>query len=700
VDHQISESNTFNFRYVFEDGEKITEFQRFAVFGPILVKGFPVLDEARFQNYLLADTYLFSPELINEFRFSYARANMLAARPVKRRNPQDFGFTYPINARNIDFPQVAVQGFSNIGINEGNDKGRIDNIFTWHDNLLWQKGKHSYRFGTEIRRTQLNNVTDHVTLGAFNFNGQFSANAFADFLLGQPQIFFQGGGPPDRYFRTSAYNFFAQDAYSILPNLTLNYGLRYELFTPPVEIRDRWAGFFPGQQSQQEPTAPPGLLFAGEPGVPRGIFQTDQNNFAPRIGFAWDPFNDGKMSIRAGYGIFYDNPPVWVAVSGGAVTATFKPVAAIVPPPSFADPFLGNSPFQPGVESFPILSSLPFFPPLEEALSSFSPNNRTSYVQQWNLTIQRELLSSYIFEIGYVGTKGTKLMGAINFSQALPREGIPLLPFTIPARREFPGFAPLVDHATAFNSNYHSLQVSMNKRMSQGLSFLAAYTYSKTIDDLATPTRFQPTPGQSEFAQRWDQRHAEEKGRSPFDLRHRLVGSYVWDLPFLKDQPGPAAHVLGGWQLNGIVTLATGRPFTVRDRSDPQCTGDNTTRPDLVGDPKLPNGQRSAERFFNTDAFLQIPTDPQVGVFCNERFGNAGRNIVEADGIVSFDFSLIKNIEVDERVTVQFRSEFFNIFNNVNFQVPVNDISSPGFGQVLETTTTSRQIQFALKILF
>jgi hypothetical protein len=120
----------------------------------------------------------------------------------------------------------------------------------------------------------------------------------------------------------------------------------------------------------------------------------------------------------------------------------------------------------------------------------------------------------------------------------------------------------------------------------------------------------------------------------------------------------------------------------------------------LVGDPKLPNGQRSAERFFNTDAFLQIPTDPQVGVFCNERFGNAGRNIVEADGIVSFDFSLIKNIEVDERVTVQFRSEFFNIFNNVNFQVPVNDISSPGFGQVLETTTTSRQIQFALKILF
>ncbi len=148
------------------------------------------------------------------------------------------------------------------------------------------------------------------------------------------------------------------------------------------------------------------------------------------------------------------------------------------------------------------------------------------------------------------------------------------------------------------------------------------------------------------------------------------------------------------------MTLATGRPFTVRDRSDPQCTSDNTTRPDLVGDPKLPDSQKSAERFFNTDAFLQIPTSPQTGQLCNPRFGNAGRNIVEADGIVSFDFSLIKNIEVDERVTVQFRSEFFNIFNNVNFQVPVNDISSPGFGQVLETTTTSRQIQFALKILF
>jgi len=688
VDHHISERNTFNFRYIFEDSDRTTEFQRFAVFGPITVKGFPVMDEARFQNYLLSDTHLFSPELINEFRFTYARAFMVYTRPVKRRNPQDFGFTFPITARIIDFPLVGVAGFSSIGITEGNDKERVDNIFTWQDNFIWQKGKHSYKFGTEIRRTQLNNQLDNVTLGAFRFSGAFSGNPFADFLVGQPQIFFQSAGPPDRYFRTSSYNFFAQDAYSILPNLTLNYGLRFELSTPPVELRDRRAGFFPGRQSQLVPDAPPGMLFAGEPGVPRGIFQTDKNNFAPRIGLAWDPFTDGKTSIRAGYGIFYDSPPLWSVTSGGSITATFKPVIAVVPPPSFADPFLGNSPFQPGVARFPILS-----PPYEEALSSFDPNNRTSYVQQWNLTIQREFLTDYIFEVGYVGTKGTKLMGTINFSQALPREGIPLQPFTIPLRREFPGIAPLVDHATAFNSNYHSLQLSLNKRMSQGLSFLAAYTYGKTIDDLATPTRFQATPGQAEFAQRVDQRHAEEKGRSPFDIRHRFVGSYVWDLPFFRNRPAAAGHILGGWQLNGIVTLSSGRPFTVVDGSDPQFTGGQSTRPDLVGDPELSDSQKTAERFFNTGAFRPIPPG-------TPRFGNAGRNIVEADGVITFDFSLIKNIKVDERVTVQFRSEFFNIFNNVNFQIPVNDIASPEFARVLETTTTSRQIQFALKLLF
>jgi hypothetical protein len=351
---------------------------------------------------------------------------------------------------------------------------------------------------------------------------------------------------------------------------------------------------------------------------------------------------------------------------------------------SFENPYLGANPFIPNARGEFNVTPFSQFELLDASI-------RSPYVQQWNLTIQRELFKDLLLEFGYVGTKGTKLIGTRNINAAIFIPG-QSNPGNVGLRRPFaPQYGPLYNYETVFNSNYHSFQFTANKRFSRGFSILAAYTYSKTIDQLSIPINFETTPGQATFPQNQNDLRAE-RGRAAFDIRQRFVISYVWDLPFFNGRGGALEKILGGWQITGITTFQTGMPLTVLDSSDPALDGDPTDRPDLVGDPN--SGPRTVERFFNTAAFRPVP-------FGSGRYGTAGRNIVTGPGFNNFDFSLIKDFKFSEARYIQFRAEFFDLFNHPNFDLPVNDITSPSFGRILNTKPNSeRQIQFGLKFYF
>jgi hypothetical protein len=536
--------------------------------------------------------------------------------------------------------------------------------------------------------------------GFFVFAPAPISNALASFLIGQPVFFLQGGGDPSRGLRGNNLNFYGQDTYKITSRLTLNAGLRYELPFPYTEIRNRQNLFEPGVQSVVFPNAPPGLLYPGDPRVPAGLIPTEKDAFAPRVGLAWDPTGSGRWVVNTAYGIFYD--PYYTGQGGPLQTPSSAPPFLQTPQinfPNFADPFNGANPFN---ESF----AQPM------TLLTLDKNLRLPYAQDWNLNVQRSFGSNWLFEIGYVGTKGAKLPRFIEGNPAVfvPGESTE---DNVNQRRLYSGctladpaapcnYASVGMIAGIANSTYNAMEVSLRKRFSYGLSFLASYTLSKTLDDVSsfniTGSASQSVAGENDLAQNpFDL--AAEHGRSMFDARHRLVVSYNWNLPFWNHPQNWYQHILGNWQANGITTLMSGTPFTVYDSQDvslqggaPEISGFSSNRPDLIGNPN--SGPRTPQEWFNVSAFQRLDPVAQAG-----QFGNEGRNVVEGPGYQQWDFSLFKDIPIREAKRLQFRAEFFNVFNHANFRLPDNDISSPTFGQV-QNALPGREVQLALKFLF
>ncbi len=367
--------------------------------------------------------------------------------------------------------------------------------------------------------------------------------------------------------------------------------------------------------------------------------------------------------------------------------------------PNFADPFNGSPP-----------GSGQFVTPMTNL--TLSPRLPLPYAQDWDLGIQRSLGNDFLLEIGYVGTKGTKLP---RFIEGNPAVFIPgqSSPGNVDQRRLHSG-CTLADSpkscvysstgliAGISNSSYNALETSLRKRFGHGVSFFASYTFSKSIDDVSsfniTGSAAKPVAGENDLAQNpFDL--AAERGRSLFDARHRFVLSYQWSLPFWRQPHAWYQHILGNWQVNGITTLMTGTPFTVFDSRDvslqggaPEITGFASDRPNLVGDPN--SGPHTAEQWFNTSAFQ--PLDPVANA---GQFGSAGRNIVQGPGYANWDFSAFKNVRFGESKEFQFRAEFFNVFNHTNFRLPDSDISSPNFGRI-QAAQPPRLIQLALKFIF
>jgi len=557
---------------------------------------------------------------------------------------------------------ISVNGYSPLGDEYTSPEHGTTDTYQISDNATWNHGRHLVKFGFDSRILQQNAYRDVQARGFIDFTGELIGNPLEELLLGAPT---ESGGATmnnPEHLRTHSYNFFVNDTWRVRQDFTVTLGLRYEFNSPGVDAANRAAVYNPATGA---------LAAVGMNGFPRAGYNADLNNFAPQIGLAWSPGGHGTTLgttvIRAAYGIHYDQSSL--AISEGLY---------------FSAPYYNLSVFYPIEGLYNLSLSNPFpndFPyPYPASATAFERNLRTPYIQQWNFGIQRQVGKSRVAEIDYVGSKGTRLIDSRDINQGLPSTNPNNL-------RPNPYFSDVDIIESNGNSIYHSLQARFEQRLSKGLSALASYTYSKSIDDASG---FFTTTGDPNFPQNSYDLSAE-RGRSDFDIRQRLTLSYAYDLPIAKGH-----RWLGGWQSFGVLTFQTGQPFTVMlvEDNDNSNTGFSNlgyganNRPNVVGNPHLSNP--GAQEWFNTNAFAVAPYGT---------FGNAGRNILSGPGLETIDFSVVKNTQVAERLNVQFRAEFFNLLNHTNFNLPDNFLGDSTFGQIT-SAQDPRRLQLALKFLF
>ena len=699
VDHYLTNRDTLNFRYSYGQLSQIDPLPT----GGANVPGFPVGENQRDQNLVAQETHTFSPTLVGILRASYLRNKFLLGTNINHTTPASLGFGYePSLDVAIGPPFIQVGGYASIGDPITGPRNTYQNTYDFSGSLTWIKGRHQYKFGGGYQYDQINVLQGIATNGFFVFATFPVNNSFASFMFGQPVVFLQGGGNFYRGLRGQGFNLYGQDTWKVSSHLTVNYGLRYEVPSPYTEIHNYQNLWIPGRQSVVFPSAPAGLVYPGDPGVPSGLLPTERDAFAPRLGLAWDVRGDGKWLVTSAYGIFYD--PYYTGQGGPLQDPISAPPYLQTPQvsvPNFGDPFNGQNPFNGS-----------FAQPM--TLLVLNPNLRLPYAQDWNLNVERALGSDWLLEVGYIGTKGTKLPRFIEANPAVYMPGESTQD-NADQRRLYSGctvtgttpctYSSVGEIAGISDSSYNALQVSLKRRFAHGFSMLASYTLSKTLDDVSsfniTGSASQSVAGENDLAQNPFDVKAEW-GRSMFDARHRFVASYQWDLPWFKHPDSWYGHILGNWQVNGITTLMSNTPFTVYDSSNPSLQGSApeisgffSSRPNIVGDPNTgtcPGGipVRTAACWFNTNAFAHAGTG---------QFGDVGRNTMDGPAFQQWDFSAIKTIPIHERMNVQFRAEIFNIFNNVNFELPNNDINSPGFGQIV-ATQPGRIVQLALKFQF
>ena len=668
LNHSIASSSELAVRYSFSDRDLFEPFT-----GPTFpsVPGFGDNVPRRAQNFLISETHIFSPALVNEARFAFSRisAAVLQENSGTSINKQVGLPDFATNPRDLGLSFITISGFSPLGDEYNNPQQSETDVFQVLDGASYASGKHLIKFGFDFRAIKQNAFRDIQSRGFLTFsNFAFTRNALADLLLGFPTV--TGGARLDnpQHLRTESYGFYFNDSFRVRPNLTLSAGLRYEFNSPPVDEFDRANLFDPSSRK---------LVAVGTNGIPRSGYESDKNNWAPRVGLAWTLGSKGDTVLRAGYGVYFDQSSL--APSEGLY---------------FNSPFFDFNLFftVPGLLTLtlndPFPSSFPF--PLPKSAFGFQRDMRTPYLQHWNVSLQQELGKSRVVELAYVGSKGTKLITARDINQPRPSPVTPNL-------RPLPQFDDITFEESSANSNYHSLQVRFQQQLDFGLSVLSSYTWSKSIDNASS---FFSSAGDPNFPQD-SFNTAAERGRSNFDVRHRLSLSYGYDFPCGKgrtflENSGLLSALLSGWQTFGIVTLQSGRPFTAALQMDidNSNTGRSTLgfgandRPNVVGSPEI--SDPSPDGWFNTAAFAF----PAFG-----SFGDAGRNILDGPGFVNFNMSLMKTTKLREGIDLQLRAEAFNLFNHPNFNLPDNFLGSPTFGRIL-SAQNPRHIQFGLKLLF
>lgn len=707
VDHNFSSKVTLAVRYLHDT---IPTEEPGGLFTGLAVPGIATTKtDSPGYSWVARSVQTLSPSLINEvgYAFSYGAIISRPTGLALSENSPDVAaaIKLPFPSTLARIPSIS-PGFSGVaGFGPYDDFNRNHNGY---DNLTWIRGLHTLKFGTSINYYQKTENAGGNNVGSFAFatsprpTGSAATTTmqqWANFLLGNVSTFTQADQDLTPDIRMRQFEFYFQDDFRWRPNLTVNFGVRYSRFRQPFDNNGQLTNFDPRRYDptkavQINPTN--GNIIPGTGDVLNGIIIAGQNSpfgdkvapesnndFAPVLGFAWDPFNDGKTAIRGGYGISYDvtlvgvmeqnifgNPPY---VNNVTISNTvLNDPASVLPTISAAPKTIRGTPFE---------SDLP-------------------YIQQWSFDVQRELAKDFLVAVGYYGSRGAHLPGIVDFNLVPPgaavaagiiAPGTQVTSTAVTARlnavRPYKGFVAINSIQNWFNSNYHSMQVSVDKRFKGESLIRASYTWSHSLTDNQSDRSTAP----QSFYDR-----AADYGPSQQDRRQILSINYVYELPFFRSQTGFLGQALGGWQLSGITSFGGGTPFTVTTSGvDPAALGflgpsASGGRPDVIRNPALTPAERTRLRWFDTQAFELVP----AGL---TRPGNSPRGVIIGPGYQKWDVTLGKSFKLTESMKLQFRAEAYNVFNHANFLGLNTTFGSTAFGQVTGTRDP-RLIQFALKL--
>lgn len=701
------------------------------------VPGYPSYSD--FHDYFLniAYTHIFSSTLLNEVKATAVRSSNNAENPaVHRPTPAQLGIgitpDLPTGPTNLIFDTGLSIGFSTIGPQQ-----IADNTFSYSDTLTWARGTHDFKFGGGLSAFQNNTFVAFVDDGQFVFigqNGLFSGNSFADFLLGLPLQYTQNSAAPSNIRSKFMYGF-GQDEWRVRKNLVLSLGLRYEYSTPKSDTLGRTFSIIPGEQSVRFANAPPGMVFPGDPGAPRGVNYPDRNDWAPRVGFAWDPRGKGETSLRGAFGVFYDilkaednlqfngKPPFFASAGFGFSPLAGNPSAEVN---YLTQPFVAAGVPNP-FPSHPPPQDLDFaaagYLPIGSSGSIFvvDPHLRTPYNYQYHLTYQRELAENTVLQVGYVGSTSRKLTALTDvnpFVLGTFNRVLNLTPLNSPcgAADPFLCYASLNEFRNTSSASYNSMLSSLQKQFAGagwfGHSyFTLAYTYSHSIDNasgfenrnLAVPF-YQP---------------GLFRASSDMDVRHRVVFSGGWEVPFQNAWENAPKRLTQGWNLFPIVSWHTGFPLDIFanlpsafdfNSPGPSGAGDaglvraNLVKPVQIFDPRTVHtfGGQTGNFWFDPTSFTNtnLPSDTTAVTDPAARtYGSLPRNYFRSAGDFNIDLAFSKTTSIREHLRIEVRADFFNLLNHAEFSNPNTNISSPTFGRLLYTFQP-RIIQLAMRLSF
>lgn len=685
VDLRVSDKDSVFFRFSLDDGS----YNRL----PVLPLGAQTGTdrETPARSYGVGYTRIISPTVVNEVRFAYNYIAVNQDGTVPLENIVPGALDSRVTSA---FPTFAPTGYVTLGDQPAGFTNiplyKSSKVWNFSDNLSIVRGKHTMKMGVDF---QILDIPTFATLqgrGAFGFTGVFTQNpqrrpgsgsGLADLILGLPNSITLGS-PSDANERANNTYFYFQDDWTIAPRLTLNLGVRYEMTRPFWDKNNRLANLIldDGHPLYGQ------YVLAGDSRLPRSLMDADTNNIAPRLGFAWRPPVKGTV-VRGGAGIFFaqdeavgvsqritNNPP-FVGFGGLGLVSDQVNISSTIP---LSSPLPARPP-----EANP--SAFKLDPTSTVQIRSWPTRFTLPYVAQWNLSIQKELGKSMVFEVNYVGSRGIKLFGAYEGNQPLPGAG------SVNNRR------PLADITRAsllrvepwVNSTYHGISTRLEKRFSKGLSFLGVYTFGRALDTQSNMDLCQDCVGSSGFNSVPDTRNRRlNYGLADHHIAHRFVFSGNYELPF--SGPGLAGHIVRGWALSGISTMQTGQPITVTLNFDNANTG-TTNWPNRIAS-GVPANQ-NINNWIDASAFA-FPAQ--------YTFGNAGRNILTGPGFLSTDVSLQRNfgLKLTERSRIEFRAEAFNLFNTPQFGNPNATLGNTAFGTIGGTARSNRQMQLGLRFLF